>query len=650
MPYTNTTVTTSVSGSWNGTSISYSTIELIDGIPHSAQIEVERIFTIDRSGNPITTFLNNSATTEKDKREVFVIPVSRITFNETNKTITAIDLPSTGNTYDFNPEGVGVSNVPVPAINAGNTLKIRRKTVSNQALVTWSAGTKLTSNQLNLETTQLLHLVQEVIDKITTETTVTNTTIGSVPDSSITPAKLSGGSPYWTLGGNVGVGTSSPSNRLHVHENASSLGVIQLTTTDTGTTSTDGLALGVSSTATSLWNYENLPLVLGTNATERLRITAGGNVGIGTSSPATKLHISGSAITNESIYLANSSSNSFVQMFAAGSTGVPAAGVPANSIWIEGAPASSGNTYLSSYYNLLGFATGTSRLERMRIENGGDVIIGNVNAAGNTTRYLDIYNYATGASASSAIRLITHNTTGSPSSIGQLVKYQTGGFAIQNTDTNAAANMSFFVGSSERMRIDSSGDVNITSTTSSTTTTTGALKVAGGVGIVGALNVGGTISGSTVGGLSSSLLPTDSILQVIYASTATVSSHSTTYANTNITASITPKRATSKILILSSVHTYLQGSDLRFALKATRDNGSTVIDVSNSEHNYIGYSTGGTPQLNNQFFTAQDSPNTTTSLTYRIAARHIGGTATVANIGIASSPAGRSSIILVEIA
>lgn len=618
MPYTNTTVTTSVSGTWNGTSISYSTIELIDGIPHSAQIEVERIFTIDRSGNPITDFLNNSATTEKDKREVFVIPVSRITFNETNKTITAIDLPSTGNTYDFNPEGVGVSDVPVPAINSGNTLKIRRKTVSNQPLVTWSAGTKLTSNQLNLETTQLLHLVQEVIDKITTETTVTNTTIGSVPDSSITPAKLSGGSPYWTLGGNVGIGTSSPSNRLHVHESVSSLGVIQLTTTSTGTTSTDGLALGISSTATSLWNYENLPLVLGTNATERLRITSSGDVGIGTATPQAPLQVAGAIIY--------------------GTVASP------SSLQSDG----SSNSVINAWSGHV-FQTGGN--ERMRIEAGGNVIIGNVTAAGNTTRNLDIYNHATGASASSAIRLITHNTTGSPSSIGQLVKYQTGGFVIQNTDTNAAANMSFFVGSSERMRIDSSGDVNITSTTASTTTTTGALKVSGGVGIAGALNVGGTISGSTIGGLSSSLLPTDSILQVIYASTTTVSSHSTTYANTNITASITPKRSTSKILILSSVNTYLQGSDIRFALKATRDNGSTVTDVSNSEHNYTGYSTGSVPSLNNQFFTAQDSPNTTTSLTYRIAAKYIaGGIATVANIGISSTPPGRSSIILVEIA
>lgn len=198
------------------------------------------------------------------------------------------------------------------------------------------------------------------------------------------------------------------------------------------------------------------------NTTETMRILGSGatsKVGIGLGNPTAKLHVSGSATTNESIYLANSSSTSFVQMFAAGSTGVPAAGVPANSVWFEGAPSASGNTYLSSYNNLLGFATGSSRLERMRIDNGGDVIIGNVNAAGNTNRSLDIYNYATGASASSSFRLITHNTTGAPSSIGQLIKYQTGGFAIQNTDTNAAAHMSFWVANTEDMRILSTGQL-----------------------------------------------------------------------------------------------------------------------------------------------------------------------------------------------
>lgn len=99
--------------------------------------------------------------------------------------------------------------------------------------------------------------------------------------------------------------------------------------------------------------------------------------------------------------------------------------------------------------------------QTMRVASGGDLILGDQNAAGNTTRAFDIYNYANGVSASSILRLITHNVSGNPSSIGQLIKYQTGAFAIQNTDNASAAHMLFAVGTSERMRIDSSGQVGI---------------------------------------------------------------------------------------------------------------------------------------------------------------------------------------------
>lgn len=376
MPYTNTIVTTSTSGTWNGTSISYNSISLIDGIPHSAQLEVERVFITPRDTTNYSTiedFLNNSATTQKDKQQVFVIPASRITFNETSKTITAIDLPNSGATvYDFNPDGDGLADVPVPgivagAVGIGDIIKIRRKTVSNQTLVEWSAGSKLTSAQLNLEVKQLIYLIQELIDKTTTEVNVSNTAIGTIPNYSITPTKLSAGGPTWNSSSSLGIGIA-PTSRMLTIASPNTSASIQIFNSSTGTGTSDGSLIQMSTTNLSITNLELGSLSLGTNNLSRLSIASDGNISIGSTS-----------------------------------------------------------------------------------------------AAGNTTRYLDIYNYAAGVSASSAIRLITYDATGNSASsaIGQLVKYQTGSFLIQNTDTNAAAHIRFDVGNTERMRINSSGNVGI---------------------------------------------------------------------------------------------------------------------------------------------------------------------------------------------
>ncbi|MDQ3802381.1 MAG: hypothetical protein M3416_00775 [Acidobacteriota bacterium] len=93
--------------------------------------------------------------------------------------------------------------------------------------------------------------------------------------------------------GNVGIGTTSPSQIFHVHSGGTYSGT-RVTTAVTGGTINDGAHFGYDDAyGAFIWNREASSVVFSTSNTERARFDPSGNLGIGTTAPATKLHVVG---------------------------------------------------------------------------------------------------------------------------------------------------------------------------------------------------------------------------------------------------------------------------------------------------------------------------------------------------------------------
>jgi hypothetical protein len=195
--------------------------------------------------------------------------------------------------------------------------------------------------------------------------------------------------------GNVGIGEASPDNRIHIKGGTDATSSIKLEKSGSSTAILTSYYIGTTTSD----DFRFL-----TNGAEKMRITSGGNVGIGTTNPASKLTVSGDTYTSgqfaQGVAIANKLTNYGAEFRSTGSSAQIFFGRDGDSVGTGAIGADSNNTFIvwDSSFN-----------KRFTILSNGNVGIGtaspsvklqangNIRSHFDSTRYVQLESNSSGS-------------------------------------------------------------------------------------------------------------------------------------------------------------------------------------------------------------------------------------------------------------
>ena len=252
--------------------------------------------------------------------------------------------------------------------------------------------------------------------------------------------------------GQIGIGTVTPRRQVHQHVRSSGANYYQWTNSTTGVSANDGLLVGINLDENAIiWNYESTAMRFATSNTERLRIASDGHVKFGDGDPVA---VAAVEIENANPVLllrdtaATSASGDCKYSFG-NANHYPVASISHS--W-DGT-----NGGLHFYTRLSGTET-----ERLAINSAGLVSIpvaGNLQVGGAGSGLTDSKIYVANTGGDAYIQIKGADSSGT-------VGIKLGRNSVANRagiDWSASTDALSFRsgGTTERMRIDSSGDVEI---------------------------------------------------------------------------------------------------------------------------------------------------------------------------------------------